>query len=78
MAPGLGRGWGFQGRGPATGMDTASAITWFRWEGVWACMAQGMRGSSPLASLADGLRVLLRLPGMGTQASRADCRHGQL
>jgi len=70
-APGLGRGAGFQGRGPAMGMDTASVMTEFRWLGSLGRPGPGHAGSSSLASLAAGIWVLLRLPGMGTHASRA-------
>ena len=71
-APGLGRGVGFQGRGPAVTMDTASVMTEFRWVGGLGRRGPGHAGSSSLASLAAGIWVLLRLPGMGTHASRVD------
>lgn len=71
-APGLGRGVGFQGRGPAMSMDTASVMTEFRWVGGLGRRGPGHAGSSSLASLAAGIWVLLRLPGMGTHASRVD------
>ena len=61
--------WG--SRAGAMGMDTASVMTEFRWLGGLGRCGPGHAESSSVASLAADVWVLLRLPGMGTHASRA-------